>query len=299
MIYLTLDTDVWLGLLATSSDIFEEILFQLERKHVTSVSTENLKREWSRHKEKKKKQVVDDLKKLHEQSLANFRGNPEIRAAYTTDGIAESIDTKINRIDYILNSIAEIAPETDNVYIKAAQRTLNRIAPNHHKDSFCDTVNIISLASFLAAQQYKPCYFSTINYTDFSDPEKKYSLHPSLEDLFKSSNLEYIFFEDHPQNFASPLLRLFSKHALPSYSDHLKQQREAEEQRQLEQNRMERQSLIAANDEEFLDNTRHLDRILARKTLNSTDREILEVLLKKGDAYRQYFLKNVSPDGMV
>jgi hypothetical protein len=62
MIYLTLDTCVWLAFLKTdylnNDNPFDEIYFYIENKHIIHILPENILAEWNRNKTKEYNKVV-------------------------------------------------------------------------------------------------------------------------------------------------------------------------------------------------------------------------------------------------
>lgn len=304
MTYFTFDTCVWLELLKANyhiqDNLFEQILFLIEKGHITCVTTENLRREWDRHKRNKKDEIINDLKKANEQLGVLFKDNDELHATYRSDNIADIVEKRIARIDQLLNSLVEEAKETEEIYIRAVSKNLNCLAPNHDKDSFRDTVNLECLITYLKSKGYGSCFFVTLNYKDFSEAKSnKQELHKELVEWFASANLQFIYFDDNPKNYAGKFKHVLTNLNLPTYTEHLKQLKKLAEDKKFEARKMEAGITLSEADGEFLDNTRYMDVILSKRTLNTTDRLILELLIKKGQAYQQYFLKNVSPNGMV
>jgi hypothetical protein len=290
MIYLTLDTCVWLNLLSAPNEAFEETLFQIERRQVLCVTTPNLNREWQRHSLTKKIAAIDELQKSRGEHFVMFKGAVEMQTLSTADEITQVVEERVRRIDYVLNSIAELAPESDEIYLKASKRNLERIAPNHDADSFRDTVNLLTVAAYSAALQYAPFYFVTNNHKDFSASNKS-NFHPGLGDVFIDSVFEYVYFNNNRQRYAEMFLGLFSKHRLPGYNAFRQKQKQIEEEAELERMK-QRQATI---NEELIENTGILDLLLNGKNLNSTSKALLEILLGNGLPYRLYFLRNVNP----
>jgi hypothetical protein len=304
MIYVTFDTCVWLELLKANYhapvNIFEEVLFLIEKRHITCITTENLNREWQRNKSKKKDEVFGALKKMDELYLVNFKDNDVLNAMYRPEKIADVTDTRIARIDQILESIAEKAEETDPIRLAAANMNLKCLPPNHRQDSFRDTVNIMSLIKYLEIKKYTLCFFVTINHTDFSmSDQKKHDLHEGLTDLFASTNLTYIYFDTSNTNAYAGRFRALLKNNLPSFADYLMERKRQEEQEYLTSQKLSAEITVPYNDSEFLENIEYIDRIIRKKSPTAFEKQLLNLLFSQNEAYRKYFMKKISPDGMV
>jgi hypothetical protein len=302
MVYATLDTCVWLGLIKVGlhddNNIFEEICFWIENKHLTHIAPENILREWDRNKVKKTLEIIKDTKVLSKNALAAFRGNPEIFSAYQPDVVEEIISNRMDRVDAILKAHSEIAKENSVIYTQAIKRNFDCLAPNHTADSFRDTINILTLMNYIKERGYSNCYFSTINYSDFSEGKaNKHDLHHELTDDFNNANLQYIYCDEEP--FANKLLNVDLRPVLPSFQDHLKEMKRAKVEKTLESKKPVPSQTITSPDADYLDNIRYIDIILAKKTQTNFEQELLKSLTNRHDSYKQYFLKNIGTNGLV
>ena len=139
MIYITLDTCVWLELLkadwTTKTNLLEEMIFLIEKKHITCITTKNLNREWNRNKGKKKKEILNDFKKMHTDSIAAFKSHPLLSEIYDETKIEEETDRRIERLDQLFETLAEEAPETEEILLEAARKNLGCQPPNHGRET--------------------------------------------------------------------------------------------------------------------------------------------------------------------
>jgi hypothetical protein len=224
MIYITLDTDVWLKLLhdvnQNTDEIgpFDELMFWLEQGHVKLVLPQNIKREWERNKESTIQAAKRELKKNFQSGRELFKNHSALSSFYDPDQYENFVRGRVQRIDKLFAS-CEIAHTTDEVMIKAGKRSLECLAPNHTGDSFRDSVNIISLMDHLISKGYLTCFFASDNFKDFSEPNGPEAiLHNQLATDFKQANLEYVY-------TGRALIYRKLKAQLPNYSDFLVEER--------------------------------------------------------------------------
>lgn len=184
MIYLSLDTCVWLELLKVDfndRNILDEICFWIETKQLIHIVPENVLREWDRNKIKKIPEILKGLKNLHQNFSSQFRNNEALSSIAFTDIVEEKLTARVQRVDNILKTYSELANESPEILSLASRRALACLAPNHQKDSFRDTVNLLTLIEYIRMNQYDNVIFSTRNYDDFSaSKHNKHELHSDL-----------------------------------------------------------------------------------------------------------------------
>jgi hypothetical protein len=302
MLYITLDTCVWLGLikidLHNDNNVFEEICFWIENKHVIHISPENMIREWDRNKAAKLVEITRDIRKFNNTIIEPLRGTSDLISAYQPDAVEDAVSKRIERVDSILKIHSEIASENQTIYDQAVKRNFDCLAPNHSEDSFRDTVNIFTLINYIKAKCYQDCIFSTINYKDFSvEKAKKDVLHPQLVDDFKNANLEYVYCSE--ENFAGRLLGVYLRPKLPSFQDYLRDKKREEEARTLAAKKSVVTTTGSNSDPDYLENIKYIDIVLAKKQQTDFDKDVVKLLTERHESYKQYFLKNLGNDGMV
>lgn len=302
MTYITLDTCVWLGLikidLHNEDNVFEEICYWIENKHLTHIAPENIIREWDRHKLKNASNLKKVSKSYYSSIQKQFKGNTSNDSTFISTDLDSLIDERINRVDKILKYFSEQAKENQNIYNEAVNRALNCIAPNYSKESFRDTVIILTLTHYLASKGYTNNFFSTINYTDFSESQyKKHELHHQLIDDFKNANLKYVYCDEDP--FASKLLGVSLRPILPNFQDYLKEKKREEDAKVLATKKDMTTTTITSPDADYLENIKHLDLILAKKTPTAWEQDMVKSLIGRHDSYKQYFFNNIGNNGLV
>lgn len=298
MIYITLDTDVWLKLLhdvnQNTDDIgpFDELMFWLEQGHVKLILPQNIKTEWERNKESTIQTAKRELKKNFQSGRELFKNHSALSSFYDPDQYENFVRGRVQRIDKLFAS-CEIAHTTDEVVIKAGKRCLECLAPNCTDDSFRDTVNIISLMDHLISKGYLACFFTTDNYKDFSEPNGPAAiLHNQLVTDFKEANLEYVY-------TGRALIYVKLKAQLPSYSDFLIDERRKAEEAKLQQQKHSEETKNENAGNEFLENTFYVDRILAKKNPSLFDQQILDELIAMHPSYESYILKKIGDGRLV
>jgi hypothetical protein len=298
MVYLALDTCVWIELLkvnlTSDHNEFDELLYWIDRKEIMSITTENLIREWNRQKDDQ----FDSVFKVHKNFLSTMRINENALPYQETDYLKDLIRNRIQRVDAMLTSRSEIAKEKNGIILEAWQRCRDRLAPNYSKESFRDTVNILCLLDYLKQKQIKGCFFSTINYKDFSavGPNMRYECHPQLKSKFEEAGLEYVFFDSDMNR--NKLFNVHLKKQLSDYTAYLGEKRKKELEAKQESNRSSLFTVDIPQDE-YLDNLQHIDTILSKRKLGSLDRQIINLLINSHDSYKQYFLRKVGENGLV
>jgi len=309
MTYITLDTCVWLGLLGidfnNEDNFFEEICFWIEGKHLSLIVPTNIIDEWNRNKEDAKREAIKNLKENEENLLNRFKNDKTLVETYNPDKISEIIQNRIERIDLILNT-SEKAVVDDTILVEAGKRNLIKFPPNHIKEGYKDTVNILTLINHLKLKKYPKCFFSTID-GDFGVAKNQpYDLHSLLVGEFNEVNLEYIFFGNKKNindrnnlgaTFFSELRK--DKYNLPSFQDYLMEKKIKEEEKIVEERKINDTPKIDNPDADYLENIKHLDIILAKKTPTIFEQELIKLLIARHNSYKQYFFNNIGKNGLV
>lgn len=310
MIYITLDTCVWLGLLEidfnNDDNYFEELCFWIENKHLIHIAPENINDEWNRNKIQGKENAIKHLNDNEINLLNRFKNDKTLSDLYNPNKITEIIQSRIEKIDYILNT-SEKAKVDDNILIEAGKRNLLKQAPNHIKEGYKDTVNILTLINHLKLKKYEKCIFSTID-GDFGIAKNKpYNLHTNLVNEFKEVNLEYLFFgnKKNIRDDRNSLGALFfselrkEKYNLPNFQEHLKKKKQEEDAKVLADKKDMTTINITSPDTDYLENIKHLDLILSKKTPTSWEQDMVKSLIGRHASYKQYFFNNIGNNGLV
>jgi hypothetical protein len=301
--YILLDTCVWLEMLKvdlhTEANIFDEMCYWIEKRELIHITPQNIIREWDRNKLKKTQEIIRQVISLNKNLTQPFKNNTVLSSLYNPESIEELITKRIEKVELILKNSSEIANESQQIYDKAKDRSLNGIAPNHGKDSFRDTINVLTLSDHVKTKGYSKCIFSTLNYTDFSvDKSNKHNYHSGLSDLFSGGDLQYVYFDDE-ENFGNKLLNVYLRPQLSSYSNFLKEKEERERVKKLIERKPIAGDQIENPDKDFIRNIKYIDNIITNPTSTDFEKETLENLIKRHPSYEQYFLRRVGDNGLV
>ncbi len=311
MLHITLDTCVWLGLLTVDfnneDNYFEEICFLIENKYVIHIAPSNIIEEWNRNKSDNKENAVKELKDKHRDLLNFLKNDSTISAIYQPDKIKEVIQKRIERIDLILNAFSERAILNEDILIEAGNRNLAKFPPNHIKDGYKDTVNMLSLINHIKTKEYDNCLFTTIDGDFGITAKEKYNLHNLLVKEFKDSNLHYIYFgnkkniTDDRNNFGAVFFSQIKKEdsSIPSFQDYLKNKIQEEQSKTLAEKKSVPNITITSPDEDYLENIKYIDIIIARKTPTTFELELIKSLIKRHESYKQYFFNKIGSNGLV
>ncbi|MBN1252688.1 MAG: DUF4935 domain-containing protein [Bacteroidales bacterium] len=304
MIYITLDTCVWLKLLyidfKNEDNYLEEICYWIENKYLTHIVPTNIIDEWNRHKVGYQNEIVRYFKKKENENINFFKHNSELASTYNADELQKSVEKRIQRIDTIFSTYSEKAPYDEIILKDAGIKNLQTIPPNHKNDSFRDTVNILSLIQYLKTKGYAKTIFTTVNYKDFSnDGGNRYELHNDLKSDFSSANLIYEYFGEN-EMFGTKLFNNLRKElAANSFQVYLKEKKNREAVAVLAAKKDILSTAITSPDADYLDNIKHLDLILAKKTPTAWELDMVKSLIGRHDSYKQYFFNNIGSNGLV
>ncbi len=303
-LYISIDTCVWLKLLSidfnNEDNYLEEFCYWIEGKHLGLIMPTNMIDEWNRNKVGYQNDIVAFFNKKEKDNIHPFKHNTELASTYVAGEIEKKVQERIERIDRIFSNICEKAPFTDAMLLEAADRNLRKIAPNHSKDSYRDTVNILSLIHYLKSRSYPRAIFTTLNFKDFSKPNgKRFELHDQLQTDFASSNLSYEYFAEEPDFGKKLFASLRRVLAGSSYQNYLKDKRARQEAAALTEKKAEEPIVVTGPDADYLENIKYIDLMAAKKTLTAVEQDFLKSIIRRHDSYKQYFFSKVGENGMV
>lgn len=292
------DTCIWLELLKADMDapdnLFEEVMFWIEEGHLTCLTTENMMREWNRNRESKKKEIIKVFKDTLLRIANSVRPNSTLSALYEPSSVEVAVEQRCQRLEAAFNFRFLIARENDVIYKEAVTRNLATLAPSHSKDSFRDTLNIVSIFHYLKNSPLTPCFFSTINHKDFSqDAQHKYQLHTQLTADFASCGLQYAYFEDTASNYGGELIKKNLRPNLPSFANHLKQKKDEQEAEKLRLMKQEKEIEYDAAAPDYLKNLPWFEMLLSKPESQRTglDIKMINLFLDEHPAYQAHMIK--------
>nr|WP_294921842.1 PIN domain-containing protein [uncultured Flavobacterium sp.] len=304
MLNITLDTCVWLQLLQidfqNEDNYLEEICYWIENGHLKHIVPTNIIDEWNRHKNGYQNEIVTYFKKKEKDNIYMFKHNSEMASTYKPEEIEKNVQKRIERIDLIFSLYSEKAPYDDLILIESGIRNLKKVAPNHAGDSYRDTVNILSLMSYLKNKEYKNSIFTTLNYKDFcADSRHRFDLHDGLKTEFKSADLTYEYFGEN-EVFGTKFFNILRKELKHyDFQVYLKDKKDKEESALLTTKKSSLTTPILHPDSDYLENIRYIDLILMKKQPTSFEQDLIKSLVTRHESYKQYFLNNIGSNGLV
>lgn len=302
-INISIDTCVWLELLkvdfSNEDNLFEELCFWIENKHLNHIIPASIIDEWNRHKLGYLDSITKYFQKLHQDNIILFKNNKELTSTYQPDNIDAVVRSRIERINLILNTHSVKAPYSDTILIESANRNLKTLAPSHVKDSFRDTVNILSLIQYLKDNKCGETIFTTLNYKDFSaSASNRYVIHEHLDIDFSTVSLNYVYFGESGDSFGVKLFGKLRKE-LPNFQGMLRERKKKVDEQELASKRQGPFKAIDSPDQDYLENIKYIDLILAKSKPTSFELELITQLTQRHESYKQYLLRNVGNNGLV
>lgn len=297
MIYLAIDTDVWLHLATVGYDKehnpFDELCYWLDTGEVGLIIPDHIIVEWERNKES----TIAKIQTSIASSVAQLKNIPALQdreflqSVFSSDNFAASARIRVSRIDEILAKYVLIAPLTENAQKEAIHRTLNRLAPSHKKDSFSDAVNVISVIDFVRDNTLSSVIFVTKNYKDYSAISDKQTVHADLKMLFDEVALSY----------APEVDDLFNKTLRPklsSFADFLECKKRLDDEA-LQNEAKKEQDLLANTDEDFIINSGMLEQVLKQSRPSVFQEKMIHELIETDEHCRKYFFSKVNNPGWL
>jgi hypothetical protein len=289
MIYLTLDSDIWLNSLKESGEennFIDSLEYWIENGHVKILLPENIIDEWNRNRDKKKQTLVNDWKSFFNRAKKVF-STDVVSVLMTPDKLNERVEEQLKRVEAIFANYAIKIPITKNHKLKATELAEQKKAPFGQKNSIGDAYIFLSITDYISSNTLSSCVFVTNNHTDFSHKDDSSKIHPDLESEFTKLQIGYYidlrrFFHD------------YSSH-LPDASEYKKLKALKEEDKKLASAVLNPQTLenLTGLRDSYIENINHLDLIF--KTTNPTKEQVLFALglVDSDESYKHYFFKKV------
>ncbi|OIK07158.1 PIN domain-containing protein [Bacillus sp. MUM 13] len=210
MIYLGLDTCVWLNIAKLDDDTllssFEQLL---NEEKITFIVPEIVKIEFSRNKEIK---VIEPLKKSYHSKLKNIQEMSKLVEQPDSE-LIQSIFKKytdnyeqlltvhrknIERIERILTDGIHIEPSIEQK-AEGAMMALDKKAPffGEKKNEMTDCLILFSVLEAARKQNCKPIYFITDNVDDFAvskreENNERFTMHENIAHFFDEPDVKYL-----------------------------------------------------------------------------------------------------------
>lgn len=284
--YVFMDTDSWLNLLIPKLEERNPIEFIVEwikRGYFKILLPYTNRLEWNRKKNDKKKEVISALKNLtnyHENVLTTSSNDERIKKLE----FEQIIEKRINIIEGIFNDYSIRIPINRSVLLEAGIRNLKCISPNHGKDSYRDTVNMLYVFDYIRKNNIESTAFVTNNWSDYSqNKNNKGILNDGLTAEFNKLGIGYF----------CPFESFFHqiKKKLPGISEYqTKQLAHKKGNSQVNLNSLDEMDFA---NEEFIDDIEYLDKLLTRSKLSKDQIIFTITLINSNDVYYDYFFRKV------
>lgn len=284
MIYLALDTNIWIYLLDEAwkgDNSLEYLEHWIAENQIRIVLPEIVQKEWNKHKEGQKQERVKKLNDFLAMAKEIFP-NEFLQDQLTPEHLNHIVSEYSDRIERIISQNSEILPIEETIKLKAIEWGLERKAPMHKGSSLADTLIVLTLLEFAANHPQDKVYFLSENTADFCKNGNKNEIHDDLLPAFTETGLVWM----------RPISRLIyeMKKVLPVTVD-IQAVKRGRLKRKFEQvifNPAVSETLSHHSDS-YLDNINTLDPILRLE--NPTKQQIMLALnlIDSGDNYAHYF----------
>lgn len=287
MIYLVVDTCVWLNALEETGDenFIDLIEAWTEMGKVKIILPEVILEEWQRHREKKKNYLVEDWKKFYKRVKKHLgkEAKEEIQNFLHYDGIQKLVEKRLGKVERIFSQHSILLEITDKHKFASLELAEQMKAPFKGKNSIGDAYIYTSMIDYIERENLPDCIFISENKEDFSSPSDTNKIHPDLELPFANLNIGYyVYWVKFKEDYIS---------RLPSIEDYQKEkEREEDEQSS--------RILEAAPgiEDSFIANINILDGILQSGKPTSHQVKFVLGLINSDNNYAQHFFKKVDKE---
>ena len=214
MLYLVLDTNIWVYIAeGEHPDITPFVIEKIQRGEIYLLSNEVLLTEWNRNKNKavergklkvsnSSKGTVGSFKTLKSKLTPEEKEQvDEICKKYSSflENDLKEVDKRVERIDQILNGFCINTEVTEEMWVSASKRAVEKKAPFHNgKNNMADCLILLSTLNYIqedeAGKYIENAIFVSNNITDFSEStvgDAANNLHPDIITLINPFHLKF------------------------------------------------------------------------------------------------------------
>lgn len=216
MIYLALDTNIWLylanGLDPVSNkehgnhhfELLDKLRDLVHSKEILVLINEVIIKEWERNKEHTKhrvdklrrkadnpKQAFAEIKRYVSSSVDNIEQE-------FLEGLEKDIqlnEEHIAKVEKFLKEECQIVPITDELKLKIFNLSISGIAPFHNKkNNIADASILFSVVNYLdnaSISEDIQAFFVSNNTEDFTDSKNKAEFHPDIQKELETKSIRY------------------------------------------------------------------------------------------------------------
>lgn len=216
MIYLTLDTNIWLYLAngldpISNSDngnnhfeLLDKLHDFVKREEIIILVNEVVIKEWERNKEHTKHRIKKLRRKADnpQQAFSEIRkyvsrNVDEIEKEFI-EGLEKDIELNeehISKVEKFLKEACRIVPISDELKLKIFDLSISGKAPFHNKkNNIADASILFSIVSYFnehAGIDENQVIFVSNNIEDFTDGKNKDDFHPDIQKELKNQSIKY------------------------------------------------------------------------------------------------------------
>ncbi|MGY2132297.1 PIN domain-containing protein [Hymenobacter sp. HD11105] len=205
MVYLILDTNIWIGFIAKDipTGIFQQLQDKINDKEVILLSNDIIIEEWNRNKEQTIKAVTNTIKGNYNaaKKVADFL-DPQDKSDYlkslqpyfnNDQNIIDIATKRVEETERILRDSAK-APITDAMKLNVVEWALNKRAPFKNKaNSVGDALILLSSVEYIKARTIgiTDSIFVSFNHDDYTDGKDINKLHDEFNELITDSHMTF------------------------------------------------------------------------------------------------------------
>jgi hypothetical protein len=202
MVYLIIDTCVWVDLCKKFPEICGKLTHLIESKKVRLILPKIIVEEWNRQKQK----IMEES----DQSVHGMIKNAKALSRYMDPKDAEKYKEIIDRFQDNMEQVESIAQlgirnieellchsstillnTSDASKLQAVDFALEKKAPFGNKNSIADALIVFIALEYIAKEGLNDCIFISSNIHDFSSSSNQIEIHEDLKELFDKNGLSY------------------------------------------------------------------------------------------------------------
>lgn len=216
MIYLILDTNIWLYLANGTDPItdkpHDELHFELlselkekqQKKEICIITSEIVIQEWKRNKEnanlkiRKLKNKLSNTEGTFNDANKYIKSGTEQLFKEYNEGIQAEIQKNLEHIDQVENFLMNECTRVElssQIKIRVFDISLQNKAPFHNKkNNIADITILLSASEYLKKKHFNEEYsaiFVSNNISDFTDGKNKDDFHPDIKSEMNNCNIKY------------------------------------------------------------------------------------------------------------
>ncbi len=291
MIYVLLDTNIWIYLLEDTfenNQFIERFFSWVMNGHIKILLPECIITEWNKKKDEQVKKLKSYWLNFFKTAKKILTDSKMVNEYKNPDFINKLIEQRFSDIEEIFNQYSQQITITDNIRINATKMAQKDLAPFKGRKGVVDALVYLSFIDYIQENDIYDSYFVSENHKDFSkSKEEKELIHPDLKDVFEIMKVNYF-----SNRFEA--INQLSKH-LPSFDSYKILKERGKESNKLTVPLFNPEALEDLNSftDNYLENIKHLDLILDSKQPTKSQMLFVLGLFESDMRYYGYFLNKL------